>query len=72
MLARVGVGTDAIDLHAATEAGVAVTITPGINANTVADHTLALILACCRRLLENDRSTAPAPGSAAARSAAPT
>lgn len=56
VLARVGVGTDAIDLHAATEAGVAVTITPGINANTVADHTLAMILACCRRLLQNDSS----------------
>jgi phosphoglycerate dehydrogenase-like enzyme len=56
VLARVGVGTDAIDLSAATGAGVAVTITPGVNANTVADHTLAMILACCRRLLENDRA----------------
>ncbi|HEY2439227.1 MAG TPA: phosphoglycerate dehydrogenase [Solirubrobacteraceae bacterium] len=55
VLARVGVGTDAIDLRAATDAGVAVTITPGANANTVADHTMALILACSRRLLENDR-----------------
>lgn len=56
VLARVGVGTDAIDLPAATRAGVAVTITPGVNANTVADHTLAMILACCRRLLQNDRA----------------
>jgi phosphoglycerate dehydrogenase-like enzyme len=56
VLARVGVGTDAIDLSAATRAGVAVTITPGVNASTVADHTLAMILACGRRLLENDRS----------------
>jgi phosphoglycerate dehydrogenase-like enzyme len=56
VLARVGVGTDAIDLAAATEAGVAVTITPGANADTVADHTIALMLACNRRLLENDRS----------------
>jgi phosphoglycerate dehydrogenase-like enzyme len=56
VLARVGVGTDAIDLAAATEAGVAVTITPGANADTVADHTLALMLACSRRLLENDRA----------------
>jgi phosphoglycerate dehydrogenase-like enzyme len=54
VLARVGVGTDTIDLAAATEAGVAVTITPGKNANTVADHTLALMLACTRRLREND------------------
>jgi phosphoglycerate dehydrogenase-like enzyme len=56
VLSRVGVGTDAIDLAAATEAGVAVTTTPGANADTVADHTLALMLACSRRVLENDRS----------------
>jgi phosphoglycerate dehydrogenase-like enzyme len=56
VLARVGVGTDAIDLRAATEAGVAVTITPGANADSVADHTMALILACSRKLIENDRA----------------
>src|SRR5579884_1897918 len=56
VLARVGVGTDAIDLKAATEAGVAVTITPGANASTVGDHTLALMLACCRRVVENDQA----------------
>jgi|SRR5579862_113397 len=56
VLARVGVGVDAIDLDAATAAGVAVTTTPGINTTTVADHTLALILACVRRVVENDAS----------------
>jgi len=55
-LARVGVGFDAIDLEAATEAGVAVTITPGLNSATVADHALALILACTRRVVQNDAS----------------
>ena len=58
VLARVGVGVDTIDLDAATEAGVAVTTTPGINTNTVADHTLALILACVRRVVENDAERA--------------
>jgi phosphoglycerate dehydrogenase-like enzyme len=53
VLARVGVGVDTIDLPAATAAGVAVTITPDTNTAAVADHTMALILACCRRLLEN-------------------
>jgi phosphoglycerate dehydrogenase-like enzyme len=56
VLARVGVGTDTIDLSAATQAGVAVTITPGVNASSVADHTVAMILACCRRLVQNDRA----------------
>jgi phosphoglycerate dehydrogenase-like enzyme len=55
-LARVGVGVDTIDLAAATEAGVVVTITPGVNGETVADHTLALMLACVRRVVENDAS----------------
>lgn len=54
VLGRVGVGVDTIDVDAATRAGVAVTTTPKVNANTVADHTLALLLACRRRLLEND------------------
>ncbi len=54
VLARVGVGLDTIDLPAATAAGVAVTITPDTNTATVADHTIALMLACCRRVLEND------------------
>jgi D-3-phosphoglycerate dehydrogenase len=55
-IARVGVGTDSIDMRAATEAGVAVTTTPGANKQTVADHTLALMLAAVRRVTENDAS----------------
>jgi phosphoglycerate dehydrogenase-like enzyme len=53
---RVGVGTDSIDIDAATEAGVAVAITPGANADTTADHTVALLLAAVRRVIENDAS----------------
>jgi phosphoglycerate dehydrogenase-like enzyme len=56
VLARVGVGVDTIDLDAATEAGVAVATTPGLNGETVADHTLAMMLACVRRIIENDAS----------------
>ena len=43
VVARTGVGLDSIDLEAATSAGVVVTITPGVNNETVADHTLALM-----------------------------
>ena len=56
VLARVGVGFDSIDLDAATEAGVVVTTTPGANDHAVADHTLALILAAMRRIVEADAS----------------
>src|SRR6187401_587449 len=39
-IARMGVGYDAIDIAAATELGVAVTITPGTLEQSVAEHTV--------------------------------
>lgn len=56
VVARVGVGTDSIDLDAATAAGAVVTVTPGANQETAADHALALILAALRRIVEHDAS----------------
>jgi phosphoglycerate dehydrogenase-like enzyme len=56
VIARVGVGVDSIDVDAATRLGVAVTITPGANETTVADHALAMILALVRRIPANDAS----------------
>jgi phosphoglycerate dehydrogenase-like enzyme len=56
VIARVGVGTDSIDLAAATEAGVIVTTTPGANRETAADHALAMMLATLRRVVEHDAS----------------
>jgi phosphoglycerate dehydrogenase-like enzyme len=55
-IARVGVGTDSIDLEAATRAGVVVTTTPGLNQETTADHAVAMLLALLRRLPEHDAS----------------
>jgi D-3-phosphoglycerate dehydrogenase/(S)-sulfolactate dehydrogenase len=54
IIARVGVGYDSIDIGAATRQGVAVSITPGMNAETVADHTLALMLGLVRKVAEQD------------------
>jgi phosphoglycerate dehydrogenase-like enzyme len=56
VIARTGVGVDSIDLDAATRAGVLVTTTPGLNDETCADHTLALLLAATRRIVEHDAS----------------
>src|SRR5262245_8106519 len=41
VIARVGVGYDAVDLPAATAQGVAVAIAPGTNHDAVAEHTFA-------------------------------
>jgi D-3-phosphoglycerate dehydrogenase / 2-oxoglutarate reductase len=51
---RWGTGSDAIDIAAATDAGVAVVTTPAVNAEAVADMALALMLACIRRLPDLD------------------
>jgi D-3-phosphoglycerate dehydrogenase len=51
-----GVGLDRIDVEAATRRGIVVTHTPGTNADSVADHTLALILAQARLIPHHDRS----------------
>jgi phosphoglycerate dehydrogenase-like enzyme len=53
---RWGTGSDAIDIAAATEAGVAVITTPAVNAEAVADMALALMLACIRRLPALDQA----------------
>jgi D-3-phosphoglycerate dehydrogenase len=52
LIARWGVGIDNIDLEAATERGVAVANTPGLNTEAVADYTFAMMLALARRLPE--------------------
>lgn len=49
------VGFDHVDLGACTERGIAVTHTPGVLTETVADFTWTLILACARRIVEGDR-----------------
>jgi phosphoglycerate dehydrogenase-like enzyme len=48
VLARFGVGHDGIDKHRAVAAGLLVTNTPGVLAQSVAEHTLLLMLAAMR------------------------
>jgi D-3-phosphoglycerate dehydrogenase len=57
VIGRAGVGVDNVDLEAATEAGVLVMNTPGGNAVSVAEHTVALMLAMARHISRADNST---------------
>jgi D-3-phosphoglycerate dehydrogenase len=50
MISVWGTGTDHIDLAACRGRGVTVASTPGVNANAVAEHTIALMLAVMRRI----------------------
>src|SRR5207247_18233 len=50
IIARVGVGFDAVDLEAATRRGVVVSTTPGTNHEAVADCAFSLILALARHV----------------------
>lgn len=56
VIARFGVGYDAIDVTAATNQEIAVTITPGTNQISVAEHTLMLILGVLRGLPARDQT----------------
>ncbi len=57
IVANYAVGYDNIDLLACKKHNVWVTNTPGILTEAVAEHTMALILACARRISEADRFT---------------
>ncbi|WP_022867940.1 2-hydroxyacid dehydrogenase [Schaalia vaccimaxillae] len=54
VVANVAVGFDNIDLEAAARHGVTITNTPGVLDGATADHTFALLLAVCRRIVEAD------------------
>ena len=55
VVARYGVGVEAVDLDAARARGIVVTNTPGANTDAVADHTVALLLAALRGVVAGDR-----------------
>ena len=55
IIARYGIGVDTIDLDAATAAGIIVTNNPTYCIEEVAEHTMALLLACARKVALYDR-----------------
>ena len=57
VIGRAGVGVDNVDVDAATHRGVLVMNTPGGNAVSVAEHTLALMLGLARAVPQANAST---------------
>ncbi|MCC6531919.1 MAG: C-terminal binding protein [Burkholderiales bacterium] len=55
IIARYGIGVDTIDLDAATAAGIIVTNNPTYCIEEVAEHAMALVLACARKIAFYDR-----------------
>ena len=54
IIARHGVGVDAVDMEAATRRGIVVTTTGSENAAAVAEYTFALLLALVRKVVRAD------------------
>jgi phosphoglycerate dehydrogenase-like enzyme len=55
MIAVLGIGTDNIDLPAASGLGIQVSNTPGYSAVSVAEHALALMLTAARKISWHER-----------------
>ncbi len=56
IIARRGVGFDAVDVEAATANGIVVSTTVGVLSDAVADHTFGLLLAVARQIPLLDRT----------------
>jgi len=55
VIARTGVGFDAVDLPACDEKKIVVSTTPGVNHHSVAEHTIAMLMGLARGFPELDR-----------------
>lgn len=57
MIQRTGVGTEMLDGDAIKKHGIPVYVNAGVNAQSVAEHTLTLMLACLKRLPQINKQT---------------
>lgn len=55
VVANVGVGYNNLDVAALSARGIMATNTPGVLTESVADHTMGLVIAACRRMGEAER-----------------
>ena len=62
LIQKIGVGVNTIDLEAARRHGIAVCNMPGTNTPAVAELTLALMLACLRRVVTLDAAVRAGEG----------
>ncbi|MDX2109288.1 MAG: phosphoglycerate dehydrogenase [Verrucomicrobiota bacterium] len=58
IISKYGIGTDKIDVAAATARGLPVLFTPGVNHTTVSEHCFCLLLALMRNLVVSVNATA--------------
>src|SRR5947199_5861283 len=57
VISKYGIGVDKIDVKSATEFGIPVLFTPGVNHTTVAEHTFLLLLSMEKNFLFHTDST---------------
>lgn len=57
LIARIGIGTDKIDIDEATANGIIVSNVPDFCRSEMADHTMALLLAVARKIIQMDKAT---------------
>jgi D-3-phosphoglycerate dehydrogenase len=57
VITRPGVGYDNVDVKAATEYGIPVVVTPPVNSRAVAEHTIALLFAVAKNIVESANET---------------
>lgn len=55
MIQRTGVGTEMLDKEEIKQRGIPVYVNAGVNARSVAEHTLALMLSCLKRIPAIDK-----------------
>ena len=56
MIQRTGVGTEMLDKEAIKKHGIPVYVNAGVNARSVAEHTLTLMLCCLKNIPQIDRN----------------
>ena len=59
IVSRHGVGYDAVDVPALSRRGIPLTIVGDVNARTVAEHAMMLMLSASRRIIQYDAATRP-------------